>query len=61
MGAVADAHRVCFGAYENEGECVSCPLALVCIDETIANDGWMDQLAERDREIWSEVQDEMRY
>lgn len=60
MGAVSDLHKVCFGAYENEGECKSCSLALVCIDETQSRDGYWDELAER--ELWDEsVFDEMRY
>lgn len=44
--------KICFGAYENEGKCESCPLALICIERTIAADGYYDQLAKEER--WME-------
>lgn len=50
MGAVKE--RMCFGAYENEGDCETCPIALVCIDMTLENDGYFDRLAEREEEEW---------
>lgn len=42
--------RDCYGQYENlQGKCGGCPLALLCIDATIAADGYFDELAERTR------------
>ena len=42
----------CIGQYMNrQGECESCPLALLCIDTAIELDGYYDELADRQREI----------
>ena len=46
--------RKCFGAYENGEECASCLLAILCIDATIAADGYFDELARREEELWAE-------
>ena len=50
MGAVKS--MLCFGAYENGGECGSCPLALVCIDMTLENDGVYDKQASAEELAW---------
>lgn len=43
----------CYGQYENQqGKCGGCPLALLCIDATIAADGYYDELAKREEELW---------
>lgn len=39
----------CFGSYEGQGSCGGCPAVLLCIDATIAADGYFDELAERTR------------
>lgn len=46
----------CYGQYENEqGKCGGCPLALLCIDATIAADGYYDELARKNKEeAWAE-------
>lgn len=47
--------RECYGAYENrQGKCSGCSLALLCIDATIAADGYYDSLAEREEASWAE-------
>ena len=46
----------CFGAYENEGECGTCPLSLACIEATISNDGYYDSLAEKEASLWEELE-----
>ena len=44
--------KECYGQYENErGKCSNCILALLCIDATIAADGYYDELARREQEI----------
>ncbi len=47
-------NRLCFSAYANEGECGSCLLSLVCIEATIQNDGYYDELAEKEDIAWAE-------
>lgn len=45
----------CYGQYENQqGKCSGCLLALLCIDATIAADGYYDALAKREEELWEE-------
>lgn len=45
----------CYGQYENQqGKCSGCSLALLCIDATIAADGYYDELARREEEIWEQ-------
>ena len=45
----------CYGQYENQqGKCGGCPLALLCIDVTIAADGYYDALAKREEELWEQ-------
>lgn len=45
----------CYGQYENEqGKCSGCSLALLCIDVTIAADGYYDALAKREEELWEQ-------
>ena len=40
--------KTCLGQYENkQGKCSGCSLALLCIDVTIAADGYYDSLAEK--------------
>ena len=53
------APRECLGAYEcNEGKCGECPLALLCVDMTIARDGYYDELAAREKGLW-EYEDQL--
>lgn len=48
----------CLGMYENmQGQCESCPLALLCIDTAIALDAHYDSLANREKEIKEMEQD----
>ena len=46
----------CLGAYRNEGECESCPLALFCIEATIRNDGYYDSRAREEENWWEEIE-----
>lgn len=49
---MAKVKKSCLGSYENQqGKCSGCSLALLCIDITIAADGYYDSLAQRQREI----------
>ena len=41
----------CLGQYQPQGQCESCPLALLCIDTTIAIDAYWDEQASRQQEI----------
>lgn len=44
--------RECYGQYVNEqGRCGRCQLALLCIDATIAADGYYDELARKEEEM----------
>lgn len=44
--------KACLGQYQVEqGQCSGCSLALLCIDVTIAADGYYDNLADRQAEI----------
>ena len=53
-----DKIKECFGRYENEqGQCESCPLVLLCIDTTIEIDRHYDELAERQADIQAMEQD----
>ena len=55
MGAVKESYKECLGCYENvQGHCGGCPVALLCIDTTIAADAYYDSLAERQLEIMAE-------
>lgn len=57
MGRVME----CLGQYENlPGKCSGCSLARLCIDVTIAADGYYDSLANRQREI-EEMERDMRW
>lgn len=49
--------KQCLGQYVNEeGKCGGCPVALLCIDMTIAADGYYDELARREEELWDTVE-----
>ena len=50
MGKVKDCVS-CLGQYQPEGECLSCVLAFLCIDTTIAIDAYWDEQANRQQEI----------
>lgn len=48
----------CLGKYGNlQGQCDSCPLALLCIDTAMAIDAHVDYLAERQADIEAMEQD----
>lgn len=47
-------YKECLGAYENEGQCDTCPLALICIEATIAADGYYDEQATERMLLWEE-------
>lgn len=52
--------RECYGQYVNEqGKCSGCSLALLCIDATIAADGYYDELARREEEAWATEETEL--
>lgn len=50
--------KSCLGTYQPEGQCLSCALALWCIDVTIKMDGYYDSLAEREEQLW-EYEDQL--
>ena len=41
----------CLGEYQPQGQCESCPLALLCIDATIAINAYWDEQASSQKEI----------
>ena len=47
----------CFGAYKCITECDLCPLVHPCIEATIENDGYYDQLALEEELAWMERED----